>query len=134
MKNNYIAVDTNVLIYLHDSSDQRKREIAKNILSDNPIISTQVLSEFINVTRRQIPLNKPEILIYCAELLKDCALTLVSYDILKNAASLILKYNLQIFDSIIVASAIENKCAILFSEDMQHNQRINTLTIINPFL
>ena len=32
MKNNYIAVDTNVLIYLHDSSDQRKREIAKNRL------------------------------------------------------------------------------------------------------
>jgi predicted nucleic acid-binding protein len=47
-----IAVDSNVLLYLHDKSDKRKRDIATNILSDNPKISTQVISEFINVTRR----------------------------------------------------------------------------------
>jgi len=34
----------------------------------------------------------------------------------------------------ILATALENGCNIVFSEDMQHNQMIeNQLTIINPF-
>jgi predicted nucleic acid-binding protein len=37
-------------------------------------------------------------------------------------------------DLLIVATAIESGCSILYSEDMQHNQNIeNKLVIINPF-
>ena len=44
------------------------------------------------------------------------------------------KYKLQFYDSMILATALENGCNIVFSEDMQHNQVIeNRLTIINPF-
>lgn len=44
------------------------------------------------------------------------------------------KYNFQYYDALIVATALENGCTILYSEDMQHNQTIeNTLTIVNPF-
>jgi len=44
------------------------------------------------------------------------------------------KYKLQFYDSMILATALENSCNIVFSEDMQHNQVIeNQLTIINPF-
>ena len=44
------------------------------------------------------------------------------------------KYQLQFYDSMILATAFENGCNIVFSEDMQHNQVIeNQLTIINPF-
>ncbi len=57
-----IAADSNILLYLHDKSDKRKRDIAKNILSDNPKIPAQVISEFINVARRQLDLHKAEIL------------------------------------------------------------------------
>ena len=45
------------------------------------------------------------------------------------------KYNLQYYDALIIATALENHCNIIFSEDMQHNQIIeNQLTIINPFI
>ena len=45
------------------------------------------------------------------------------------------KYYLQYYDSLILATAIENKCTILYSEDMQHNQVIdNQLLVINPFI
>ena len=45
------------------------------------------------------------------------------------------KYNLQYYDALIIATALENYCNIIFSEDMQHNQIIeNQLTIINPFI
>ncbi|AOC54321.1 MAG: hypothetical protein IM503_05940 [Microcystis sp. M069S2] len=38
------------------------------------------------------------------------------------------------FDSLILASALEAGCQILYSEDLQHGQRIeNQLMIINPF-
>ena len=39
------------------------------------------------------------------------------------------------WDSIIVASALENRCSILYTEDMQHGQVVDQrLTIVNPFL
>ncbi|SFO87434.1 PIN domain-containing protein [Hydrogenimonas thermophila] len=45
------------------------------------------------------------------------------------------KYKLQYYDSLILATALENGCNILYSEDMQHNQIIeNQLKIINPFI
>jgi predicted nucleic acid-binding protein len=45
------------------------------------------------------------------------------------------KYNLQYYDALIISTALENNCNIIFSEDMQHNQVIeNRLTIINPFI
>jgi len=49
--NNSFAVDTNILIYLHDKSDERKRKIAENILIENPKIPAQVISEYLNVIR-----------------------------------------------------------------------------------
>ncbi len=44
------------------------------------------------------------------------------------------KYAYSYYDSAIIASALKNKCTILYTEDMQHKQIIeNTLKIINPF-
>jgi len=38
------------------------------------------------------------------------------------------------YDSLILASAVESRCAILYTEDMQHGQVIEKkLTIVNPF-
>src|ERR1700739_3868160 len=115
-----IAVDTNVLIYLHDSSDVRKRKIAENIIADNPNISSQVVSEYINVTRRLLNLSKAEVLTQCAKLFQSCEIIPVSAETLVTSAGLIDKYDFQIFDSIIVAAALTANCSILYSEDMQH--------------
>jgi predicted nucleic acid-binding protein len=58
----------------------------------------------------------------------------VNEQIIKLAHSILAKYNLQYFDSLIVASALEANCEILYSEDMQHELVIeNQLKIINPF-
>ena len=133
MPNSTIAVDTNVLVYLHDSSDTRKRSIAENILAGNPRIPSQVISEYLNVTRRILTLSKADVIAQCADLLKDCEIIPVSCETLTNAAALIQKYNFQIFDSIIVAATLETDCTILYSEDMQHKLVINNLIILNPF-
>lgn len=45
------------------------------------------------------------------------------------------KYKFQYYDSLIIATALENGCNTLYTEDMQHNQIIeNQLKIINPFV
>jgi predicted nucleic acid-binding protein len=56
-------------------------------------------------------------------------------EIYRKAQYLGEKYQFQLFDSIIVASAIESGCQMLFSEDMQHNLLVEkSLKIINPFV
>ena len=129
------AVDTNVFIYLHDKLNHFKREIAENILAANPKIPAQVVSEYLNTTKRLLNLSKSELLSQCAELFSGCEIIPVSPNTLFFAATLITKYDIQLFDAVIVAASIEGNCSVLYSEDMQHNLIINnTLTIINPFI
>lgn len=63
------ALDTNVLIYLHDQSNPEKREIAKNLLADIPCISSQVISEYLNTTRRLLQLSKEDLLLQACSLI-----------------------------------------------------------------
>ena len=126
---------TNVLIYLFDSFEDRKRDISESLLIDKPFISAQVISEFLNVTKRLQKLPKREILEKCNKVIAQCEIIPMSQEIMDRALFLINRYDFQLFDSIIIASALEANCNILYSEDLQHNQLIeNRLTIINPFM
>ena len=45
------------------------------------------------------------------------------------------RYKYSYYDSLIIASALENDCAILYTEDLHHSQVIDEkLAIINPFI
>jgi len=135
MTSKIISLDTNVLIYLHDSSNNLKREIAKSLLAENPNISSQVISEYLNTTRRLLNLSKTDLLIQTSRLFLGCTIIPVSPGTLLSAAKLTEKYQFQLFDAIIVASSLESSCDTLYSEDMHHGLVVNkTLTIINPFL
>jgi predicted nucleic acid-binding protein len=51
-----------------------------------------------------------------------------------QALALAKKYQYAYYDSLILASALSADCSILFTEDLQHKQMIETtLTICNPF-
>jgi len=62
----------------------------------------------------------------------------MSYSTIEVGFALIEKYSFSFWDSLIVATAIKNGCNTLFTEDLQHNQRITFgkkhLTVINPFI
>ncbi|MCF0053223.1 PIN domain-containing protein [Dyadobacter sp. LJ53] len=132
---NKIALDTNVLIYLYDLSDEKKRRISESLLAVKPAISVQVISEYLNVTKRLQKLPKLEVLEKCISLLAFCDIIPINIRTMDKASFLLSKYDFQLFDSIIVASALEANCSILYSEDLQHNQLIeNKLTIVNPFI
>jgi len=133
--NKKIALDTNILVYCHSNDELEKQEKAISLFSLYPIVSTQVLSEYINVVKRKLKLPKDEIMDVCLQNIEMCVLQPVSLSTLKYARRLLDRYNFQLFDSIIVASALEADCRILYSEDLHHGLMVeNRLEIINPFI
>ena len=132
--NERFALDTNILIYL-EGNDIPKRKIAEILLSYDPVIPAQVVSEFINVTRRLRKIPKHQLIAETSALFRHCSIAPFEQSTLDLAKTLIDRYDFQIFDSIIVASAVETNCEILYSEDMHHNLLIeNQMKIINPFI
>ena len=130
-----IAVDTNVLIFLYDEANAIRKEIAERIVLQTPVISSQVVSEFLNVTKRLLKIPKQDIVHKCIQLMENCLLENITLITIKNAEMLIGKYDFQLFDSLIVAAALQAGCTTLYSEDMQHGLVVEkSLTIINPFL
>jgi predicted nucleic acid-binding protein len=131
-----IFLDTNVLLYAHDSKDLRKQAIALDLINHADFITNaQVLTEYANVCLRKFKFSKIEVSNALANLvaLEKVVATEPRHFIL--AEKLIKRYDFQFFDAIIVASAIANGCEILYSEDLQHKQVIEkSLTIINPFI
>ena len=132
---NKFALDTNILIYSHDDNALDKQNIARDLIVRSPVICTQTLAEYISVLRRATKIPKEFIINACMPNLKHCQIKLVDVATLQTADRLIERYDFQIFDAIIVASALETGCNILYSEDMQHNMKVDRkLSIINPFL
>lgn len=131
---NKVFVDSNILLYLIDT-DAHKKNRAADILTLKPCISAQVLTEVANVCKRKFSYSKNELLNLWLDLLSDCDFVSTDHLTFHNAIALVKRYNFQLFDALIVASALNTNCSILYSEDMQHQMRIeNRLTIINPFL
>jgi len=129
-----IALDTNILIYLYDTSNINKRTTSEGLLLKNPIISSQVVSEYLNVSKRLLKISKQNLLDKCLLVFGYCIITPVIFETLTLARELIIKYDFQMFDSIIIAAALQADCTILYSEDLQSNQLIESrLSIINPF-
>ena len=56
-----------------------------------------------------------------------------SIDLYRNAMSVQSRYGFSYYDSLIVSAALDAGCKTLYSEDMQHGQKIERLTIENPF-
>jgi len=130
-----VFLDTNIIVYLYTSSEDNKRlQAAKTLTDGDAIISTQVLNELSNVLSRKFLFNWKQITKVCSEIVDQIAVLILSINTIQKSYELAEKYNISFFDSLIVASAIEANCEILYSEDLQHNQIFeSTLKVINPF-
>ncbi|GBL10600.1 tRNA(fMet)-specific endonuclease VapC [Microcystis aeruginosa Sj] len=130
-----VFFDTNVLIYGYSEDEPDKRQRAIDcVRSGEAWISTQVLNETINVLKRKFSLSYSQIRDAVQELSEGFPIVLVSVNTIEMALNLAERYQYSYFDSLILASALEAGCQILYSEDLQDGQRIeNQLTIVNPF-
>lgn len=127
-----IFVDTNILVYaLLDESP--KQRAALDLLQSGCVISTQVLNEFTNVARKKAKLEWQEIQ-DLSNAIQSLAETVPLDVVTHNRALTIAQtYGFSFYDSLIVAAAQKSGCNFLFTEDMQHGQKVETLMISNPF-
>jgi predicted nucleic acid-binding protein len=133
--NDRAFIDTNIFIYLYSTTDNQKKQKAISVLNDyDCLISTQVLNEFCNVARKKLNLSFEAIQESLNEILAACRLSLVNLTTIKQSLALQSRYGFSYYDSLILASALDNVCQYLLSEDLTNNQTIENLTIINPFI
>lgn len=133
MRATKVFFDTNILLYLL-SDNEEKANRAEATVKLGGIISVQVLNEIVNVTRRKfsMPWEKiNEFLLLICSLCTVKPLTLEAHD---KGRFLAERYQLSVYDAMIVSVALITNCEILYSEDMQHNLMIEKkLRICNPF-
>jgi predicted nucleic acid-binding protein len=134
MNDDKIFVDSNVFLYILDNMLE-KRKKAVEILSNRPVISTQVVFENINVAVKKFRYSPTNAVKHGRRLLAHCTLSLDTEKTIEKALELFQKDSLQVYDSRIVASALEAGCNILYSEDLQHLRVFEgKLTVVNPFI
>lgn len=131
-----VFLDTNVLVYLYSGDEPEKANIALNCAQEpNAWISTQVLNEISNVMRRKQRLEYSDVLNVVQELQNNFQVTTVTSRTIEQALLLGERYGYSYFDCLMLSSSLEQGCAILYSEDMQHGQVIEgSMRIINPFV
>lgn len=133
-----VFLDTNLWVYFFAKDPLDKAEKVTNIINDqlpSLTISTQVLGEFYNVlTRKRIFANTE-----ARSIISGLANGTLAVDIdipkVLQVVEINIRYGYSYWDSLIIATAFQSNCSILYSEDMQHNQLIEgKLRIINPFV
>ncbi len=126
--------DSNALIYAMVSGDSR-RERAQQLVAQGGVISVQVLNEFVAVARRKMRMPWENVIeaLDAVRMLFPSPVA-VTLDTHQEALSIAERYGYGIYDALMVASALEARCTILYSEDLQDGQVIERhLTIRNPF-
>jgi predicted nucleic acid-binding protein len=126
--------DTNIFVYAIIQDDPRS-DHAEELIAQGGTVSVQVLSEFAAVTRRKTKMLWVEIRLALDSIKVLCPDPLpITLDTHKEALAIAEKYGYRICDALMVASALEARCTILYSEDMQDGEVIERrLTIRNPF-
>lgn len=124
--------DSNTLLYLA-SKEEGKATIVERLLDAEPVVSAQVLNEVTNVLRRKLKLDWPRVDRFVEWIVGIASVLPITSETNGSARAIAGRYGFAFYDSVIVASALEASCARLFTEDLQHGQRIGDLTITNPF-
>ena len=133
-------VDTNVLVYAYDRAAGAKRDLARDLLEalwneGRGVLSTQVLQEFyVNIRRKTRPPVSQEV---ARALVADYLV----WDPIVNDGATVLeaidvghRYQLSLWDALIVVAARRGDASVLYSEDLNHGQTFGSVQVLNPFL
>ena len=125
--------DTNVLIHVYRLNDPRA-EMAELLLAKGGVVGVQTLNEFVSVAHRKLKMPWKLILDALDDIGVLCPSPVpLTVAIHEKALRIAQRYHYHVYDSLMIAAALEASCHTLFSEDMRHGQAIESLTIRNPF-
>jgi predicted nucleic acid-binding protein len=124
--------DTNVLLY-EFSEDAAKASASENVIRGGGVISVQVLNEFANAGRRKLGLSWAIIRDILGEYRTNLTVVPVTLETHERGLELAERYQLNVYDGMIVAAALLAGCTTVYSEDLHNGLVIDRLTIRNPY-
>jgi predicted nucleic acid-binding protein len=128
-----VFYDTNVILYLL-SGDIAKADRAEELMAVGGRVSVQVLNEVAAVASRKLGLSWDDISEIIAQVRAVCTVEPLTIETHERGLALASRYRLNVYDAMVVASALLSGCTLLYSEDMQDGQVFDgRLTIRNPF-
>lgn len=133
-----IFIDTNILIYGIIEKDKEKhdkvKELFQTLKNKEIYISIQIINELYSALSKNKIVHE-EIENHIDEMNEQFNIEVINFDTIKKALNIKKKYGYSYWDSLVLSSAIENNCSIVYSENMQNNQIIDKkLKIVNPLL
>lgn len=132
-------VDTNILVYAHDLSAAKKHILARELLlslwnSGNGCLSIQVLQEFYVIVTRKV--NNPISPEKAAQIINDLGQWQIHVpgiaDILQ-AIKIQQRYKLSFWDALIICSAAQSGCELIWTEDLNSGQNYESVLACSPF-
>jgi predicted nucleic acid-binding protein len=133
-------LDSNIFIYTFDDVALEKQRVAQELVrtalqDGSGVVSYQVTQEVLNVLTRKLPqsMDVGDATRYLATTLEPLWRVQPSTELFGAGLALQARYRFGFYDSLIVAAALSAGCIRLYSEDLQHGQRIEGLTIEDPF-
>lgn len=132
-------VDTNILMYAHDTAADRKHEKAKALVAElwetrSGVVSTQVLQELaVNLRKKtKKPLD--------AKATRDVVSDYLAWQVVVNGGDSILealdieaRYQVSFWDALVIQAAQASGAEILYSEDLSDGQHYGGVRVSNPF-
>jgi predicted nucleic acid-binding protein len=136
-----VFIDTNIWLYslVQDDAaagDERHR-LAFDFLGkiSRPALNSQVMRETCSNLIKKSRFSEERIRRLIRAWYQDCEVHPSNAAQHLLASELRERYSFSYWDSLIVAAALDAGCSLLYSEDMQHGQKIDDrLTILNPFV
>ena len=132
-------VDTNILIYAHDTAAGEKHERARALIEElwetrTGAVSTQVLQELAVNLRRKAK-NSLD-----AKATRDIVSDYLAWQVVVNEGDSILealdieaRYQVSFWDALIIQAAHVAGAEILYSEDLSDGQLYGDVRVRNPF-
>jgi predicted nucleic acid-binding protein len=132
-------VDTNILMYAHDTAAGAKHESARALVEElwrdrSGVVSTQVLQELAVNLRRKA--GRPLQTKATREIVSDY----LSWQVVINGGDSILealdlqeRYQISFWDALVVQAAQSCGAEVLYSEDLSDGQRYGSVRVVNPF-
>lgn len=126
--------DANVLLYLA-SADEAKARRVEELLLDGGTVSVQVLNEIANVLRRKMRAPWEKAIPFIRQFPLILTVVPITLQVHETGLRLAERYQLSVYDGMIVSAALVAGCRTVFSEDMHNGLVIDgSLTIRNPFV
>jgi predicted nucleic acid-binding protein len=133
-------VDTNILIYAHDTSAGVKHKRARTLVDDlwnsgKGVLSTQVLQELCINLRRKVsrPLPMEEVRLLVRDYL--------TWEVISNTPESVLRaldfetrYKTSFWDALILQAAETSNASVLYSEDLATGGHYGTIRVVNPLI